>query len=50
MGAGTDRFTSYYAEILRGEGLNEFSTADGPVTAQALAGKSLRDPRRGFGH
>ena len=38
---GTDRFTSYYAEILRGEGLNEFSTADGPVTAQALAGKSL---------
>ena len=41
MGAGTDRFTSYYAEILRGEGLNEFSTADGPVTAQALAGKSL---------
>ncbi len=41
MGAGTDRFASYYAEILRGEGLNEFSTADGPVTAQALAGKSL---------
>ena len=41
MGAGTDRFASYYAEILRGEGLNEFSTADGPVTAQALAGKSV---------
>ena len=41
MGAGTDRFASYYAEILRGEGLNEFSTADGPVTAQALAGKTV---------
>jgi uncharacterized protein DUF4082/concanavalin A-like lectin/glucanase superfamily protein/galactose oxidase-like protein/Big-like domain-containing protein/purple acid phosphatase-like protein/Kelch motif protein len=41
MGAGADRFASYYAEILRGEGLNEFSTADGPVTATALAGKSL---------
>jgi hypothetical protein len=41
VGSGSDRFTTYYAEILRGEGLNEFSTADGPVTAQTLAGKGV---------
>ena len=33
-----DPFGRYYAEILRAEGLNEFSVADGPVTADKLAG------------
>ena len=27
-----DKFGTYYAEILRGEGLNSFAVADGPVT------------------
>ena len=35
-----DPFGTYYAEILRGEGLNAFSTADGPVTAAMLTGKT----------
>ncbi|MFP5365198.1 MAG: DUF4082 domain-containing protein [Thermoleophilia bacterium] len=34
----TDRFTRYYAEILRSEGLNAFTVSDGPVTASMLAG------------
>ena len=38
---------SYYAEILRGEGLNEFSVADGPVTAPGAGRQADRDPRRG---
>jgi hypothetical protein len=34
-----NRFSSYYAEILRAEGLNEFATADvGAVTPAVLAG------------
>ena len=33
-----DAFSDYYAEILRGEGLNSFATADGPVTSDLLAG------------
>jgi hypothetical protein len=33
-----DPFGRYYAEILRGEGLNEFSVDDGPVTAAKLSG------------
>ena len=33
-----DPFGTYYAEILRGEGLNAFDVVNGPVTASALAG------------
>jgi hypothetical protein len=33
-----DKFSSYYAEILRAEGLNSFDTTPGPVTAANLAG------------
>ena len=36
-----DKFSQYYAEILRGEGLNAFSLADGPVTAAMLSGKQV---------
>ncbi|HWI05944.1 MAG TPA: DUF4082 domain-containing protein, partial [Solirubrobacteraceae bacterium] len=34
-----DKFTRYYAEILRSEGLNSFTVVDGPVTTDKLAGK-----------
>ena len=37
-----DPFGRYYAEILRGEGLNEFDATDGPVTAD-----EARRPQRG---
>ena len=33
-----DRFDTYYSEILRGEGLNAFTVAQGPVTAAKLNG------------
>jgi hypothetical protein len=36
-----DKFSHYYAEILRGEGLNAFSLADGPVTPALLTGKQV---------
>jgi hypothetical protein len=36
-----DQFSHYYAEILRGEGLNDFSVADGPVTSALLTGKQV---------
>jgi hypothetical protein len=40
--AGGDPFTSYYTEILRAEGLNEFSTVDvSGLSAQALSGASV---------
>ena len=35
-----DKFGTYYAEILRGEGLNSFEVASGPVTASMLSGKT----------
>ena len=37
----SDPFGRYYAEILRGEGLNEFSVENGPVTAGMLSGKQV---------
>ncbi len=37
----TDPFSTYYAEILRSEGLNAFTTAAGPVTSDKLAGHSV---------
>ena len=37
----SDPFGRYYAEILRGEGLNAFSVEDGPVTAGMLSGKQV---------
>ncbi|MDA0180308.1 DUF4082 domain-containing protein [Solirubrobacter phytolaccae] len=40
-GSASDPFGRYYAEILRAEGLNEFTTADGPITASMLTGKSV---------
>ena len=40
--SGGDPFTSYYTEILRAEGLNEFSTVDvSSLSAQALSGASV---------
>ena len=40
-------FSTYYAEILRAEGLNAFATADlSAVTATTLAGYDVVDPRR----
>jgi hypothetical protein len=36
-----DKFSTYYAEILRSEGLNAFSTTDGPVTSDKLAGRTV---------
>ena len=54
--SGADPFGEYYAEILRAEGLNEFSTADiGSVTAASLgsvdvvvlAARSLSDAQVG---
>jgi len=33
-----DKFGTYYAEILRGEGLNSFAVAEGPVTTDKLTG------------
>ncbi len=41
VSAPSDGFSKYYAEILRGEGLNEFSVADGPVTSSMLTGKQV---------
>jgi hypothetical protein len=35
-----DKFGTYYAEILRSEGLNSFTMANGPVTTALLAGKT----------
>ena len=35
-----DKFGTYYAEILRSEGLNSFEVAAGPVTTGKLAGKT----------
>jgi hypothetical protein len=35
-----DKFSYYYAEILRSEGLNSFTVADGPVTSAALSGQT----------
>jgi hypothetical protein len=37
---GSDNFGTYYAEVLRSEGLNSFSVASGPVTAAKLTGKT----------
>ena len=40
-------FSTYYAEILRGEGLNAFATADlSTVTSTVLNGYDVGDPRR----
>ena len=40
--SSADPFTSYYTEILRAEGLNEFSTADvGALSAQTLSAYSV---------
>ena len=44
-----DQFGRYYAEILRGEGLNAFDVQDGPVTAAMLDGQDDRDPRDAAG-
>jgi hypothetical protein len=35
-----DPFGTYYAEILRSEGLNEFVVTEGPITAATLTGKT----------
>jgi hypothetical protein len=40
--SASDPFTSYYSEILRAEGLNEFTTADiSSVSAQTLASRDV---------
>ncbi|MBN1529107.1 MAG: hypothetical protein JW895_08600 [Thermoleophilaceae bacterium] len=39
--APADPFSGYLGEILRGEGLNEFGLAAGPVTSQMLTGKEV---------
>ena len=39
--AANDPFTRYYSEILRAEGLNQFSLSDAPVTPELLAGKAV---------
>ena len=45
-----DSFGSYYAEILRAEGLNEFAVADrGALNAQTLASYRVVRARRGRG-
>jgi hypothetical protein len=36
-----DKFSYYYAEILRSEGLSAFTVVDAPLTTQKLAGKQV---------
>jgi hypothetical protein len=42
VNSGASPFTKYYAEILRAEGLNEFSSVDvGSLTASSLTGRDI---------